>query len=391
MSRAVLAVVLLLCATLTACGSAHGQAAPPPLPGCIADRLGQPVTVAIGARANTPAAVPLPAPVARLLDAAVENHKNLTVINVDGKPTVAFEGVFNSKAANDEALKKDRERFTSTFGAALTKLRAQSGEVDQLSAMQQAARATQPGGVVVLIDSGIQTVAPLDFRKDDLLEADPAEIRTFLDKNDLLPKLKGLSVLLVGVGNTAAPQDRLDQHTQDNLTEIWKAVATGGGASCVETLTGPNTRDAVTATPAVSKVTPPKLPTPKAVPCQDTVLPDSGAVGFRPGEDNFRDPGAARATLTAMAADINRLKLSVRLVGTTASWGSESYRIDLARRRAEAVKQVLVSLGVPGDRIATEGVGTHWPTHVPDLDEHGNLIPGPAQRNRSVVARLSCP
>jgi outer membrane protein OmpA-like peptidoglycan-associated protein len=263
--------------------------------------------------------------------------------------------------------------------------------VDQLSALQQAARATPPDGVVVLVDSGIQTVAPLDFRKDDLLEADPAEIRAFLDKNDLLPKLKGMAVLLVGIGNTALPQDRLDQRTQDNLIAIWKAIATGGGASCVETLTEPNTQPAVTAVPAVTTVTPPKLPTPKAVPCQDTVLPDSGAVGFRPGEDNFREPDAAKATLGTMAADINRLKLSVHLVGTTASWGSEAYRLDLAKRRAEAVKRVLVSLGVPADRITTEGVGTHWPTHVPDLDEHGNLIPGPAQRNRSVVARLSCP
>jgi outer membrane protein OmpA-like peptidoglycan-associated protein len=52
--------------------------------------------------------------------------------------------------------------------------------------------------------------------------------------------------------------------------------------------------------------------------------------------------------------------------------------------RADAVKALLVDMGVPAERIDTRGVGTNHPDHVPDLTEDGVLLPGPAAQNRAV-------
>lgn len=43
---------------------------------------------------------------------------------------------------------------------------------DPLTALSRAAAAAGQGGTVVLVDSGLQTVAPLDFSAAELLDAD---------------------------------------------------------------------------------------------------------------------------------------------------------------------------------------------------------------------------
>jgi outer membrane protein OmpA-like peptidoglycan-associated protein len=140
-------------------------------------------------------------------------------------------------------------------------------------------------------------------------------------------------------------------------------------------------------------VTPVTLPTvPPFQPCGETVLHDGDTVGFLPDQAVFRDPAAARSTLQDLATLIIDGRQLVELVGTTATWGpSEQGRVDLSRRRAEAVKSVLVELGVPADRITTVGAGTSWPDRVVDIAPDGSLIPAAAALNRSVIVRLSCP
>lgn len=47
--------------------------------------------------------------------------------------------------------------------------------------------------------------------------------------------------------------------------------------------------------------------------------------------------------------------------GHTDSTGGTAYNMDLSKRRAEAVKDYLVSKGIEGDRIITVGEGEHQP------------------------------
>lgn len=71
-----------------------------------------------------------------------------------------------------------------------------------------------------------------------------------------------------------------------------------------------------------------------------------------------------RVSLDEMAAGLrergDRLR-SVRVVGYADRLGDDAYNRDLSQRRADAVKAYLVSQGVPGDRVITEGAGNSDP------------------------------
>ena len=72
-------------------------------------------------------------------------------------------------------------------------------------------------------------------------------------------------------------------------------------------------------------------------------------------------PGAER-TLERVADLLTRHPERRLLIeGYTDSTGSESYNMELSRRRAEAVEQALVRRGVPGDRIEIQPQGEAYP------------------------------
>jgi len=140
-------------------------------------------------------------------------------------------------------------------------------------------------------------------------------------------------------------------------------------------------------------VTPPK---PVEVPrsCSVTDLNDANNVGFDFNSTTFRDPSGARATLRKLANVMLGTGESVTLTGATSSEGTEQYNQQLSLERADAVKTVLIQLGVPASRISTFGDGSHLPGRLDDRGPNGQLLIGPAIQNRKVVAKLSgagCP
>jgi len=69
-----------------------------------------------------------------------------------------------------------------------------------------------------------------------------------------------------------------------------------------------------------------------------------------------------RAALDEVAASLQRYPNSlIDVMGHTDSTGSDSYNLDLSRRRAESVATYLVSRGVSRARIATVGYGEQYP------------------------------
>jgi outer membrane protein OmpA-like peptidoglycan-associated protein len=71
----------------------------------------------------------------------------------------------------------------------------------------------------------------------------------------------------------------------------------------------------------------------------------------------------------------------VVIEGHTDSTGSESYNMDLSLRRAESVRDFLVSNGIAMDRIVTRGYGPHFPVAT-------NATEAGRQRNRRVEVIL---
>lgn len=138
--------------------------------------------------------------------------------------------------------------------------------------------------------------------------------------------------------------------------------------------------------PAVSMVPLPAPPIFK--PCGTTVLSDAGSVGFNDGNASFRDPAAARSTLSQLASVLKQGTEPITLIGSTSTEGGDAINNPLSTKRAAAVKSVLMSLGVAGSRITVVGDGAHYPGRVPDVGPDGQLLPGQAEQDREVIVQL---
>lgn len=387
------AAALLLTATLAVSGCGGEHCCPPEmtfsgLPDCLAAADG-PVALAVGARANQPMPQ-VPEKIGTLMMKASYHGKRISVLRVDGDPQVVGGAEFASTAKNTIAWQRDLEGFVKTLNQAISTVKATKPEANPLEALARASEQVGSGGTVVVLDSGLQTLPPLDFRAKGLLDAEPKEIVDFLERYNNLPKLEGRQVVLVGIGMTAEPQKSLDTARRKNLLAIWQEIARRGGAKCVEV--DAQQRKETPATDVGQVVSPVDVPPPVNVPadCSETILRDGGSVKFRPDSATFVDEAAARDALSALADRIIAGRLTVKLTGTTSSWGNSAEgKRKLSRERADAVKQILVGHGVPGDRISTDGVGYPYPGSVNDRDGKGNLIPDLAAQNRNVIVQLS--
>jgi outer membrane protein OmpA-like peptidoglycan-associated protein len=351
------------------------------------------VALAIGARANNP--MPdLSSAVVAAVNSAIHAQQAVTLVRLDGSPRVVYSQAFNPQGANSASRKADLNSYVSNLDRILqgtpqaaTDIRAQAPQADVLGALTIAASEVPHGGNVIVMDSGLQTTAPLDFRTGLLNDA-PQTIADFLKHAGELPDLAGRHVYFVSPGWTASPQPALDVRNRTKVVQIWRAVTRAAGAGCTWFDQSANTQDAVPNRPPVTPVTPPPPPQPPA-PCAVIDLGDANNVGFDFDSTTFRDPSGARATLQKLATVMLRTGESVTLTGATSSEGSNQYNLSLSLRRAQAVKKMLVRLQVPGSRITTFGDGSHLPGRLNDRGPKGQLLIGPAIQNRKVVARLT--
>jgi OOP family OmpA-OmpF porin len=375
--RPLTAVALLLVASTAACGAQ--PAAPAAAPSEVAQ-----LALVVGAHANGPATTLVPGVKTLISDTARAGGTVAVILN-QGRPAVAGSTSFANRAANADAAKAQQGRSMAALGATLQQARATVPESNLLGAIDLAARSADGSASLVVVDNGLQTVAPLSFQDDGMLAAEPAEVADFLTDQGALPALTGRTVYLSGIGDTAAPQAALPPAQRSHLVEIWSTVLTRAGAR-VEVLDEP-----LTAAPATDlpPVTPVAVPEPASFAgTTTTVKLDSRQVAFVPDRAEFRDPRAVQDLLRPLARQIVDQRLAVALTGTTATAGTEKGRARLSAQRAEAVRRALVEFGVDPATVTAKGVGTAWPGHVQDLDDQGRLLPGPAARNRLVIVEL---
>lgn len=396
------AAALFLAVTLVACGGGDGATSGESSEELVIGKCvipAGPLAVAISRRANSPGDPPVQVSqiVQRFITdiPAMVTGPTLSLINVDGRSEIYRTGQFFSDSRNKYGLHSDQQQFLAGFDSAVASMRAAEPEVDILAALEEAGTAAgRPGpGTVVLVDSGLSTSGALDFSQPNVLDAPADDVITFLRNGGQLPDLRGLTVVFIGIGEVARPQQKLGTR-KARLIELWTKIAEAGGAACVTSVETPRSDDPIDGEVTSVKVVPVPRP-PLYVSNGLTVLPDAGEVGFKPGEAVFRDAAAARAVLQPIADQL-KADRSYRLLltGTTARWGPRDGQIDLAKRRAEAVKQELDGLGANPDQIETRGLGSYFPQYVSDNGPGGVLLPGPAQANRAVrvePCNLACP
>ena len=375
-----LALATAALVTLAACGSPQ-PAVEEGLPGGC--EVVGPVVVAAGGRSNMPA--PGVAPLSRYLQAAAESGAEVTVVDTGGSPKPHVSVSFTSTAANEVAANEQLKASAEQLRSGLEATVAQSEGAAPLDALDFSARhihSASPMGTIVLVDSGLQTAGILDYTQPGMLRAEPADLVDGVRGSGQLPDLSGVRVFVVGLGDTAAPQVSLDTASRTALVYQWTALLSAAGADCV----GVDPQPLTGASPAAALPVP-TVPVPDVAPLEPStkVVLTADSVQFVSDSAQLRDPEMAKKKLASIAANLVDSGSSVRLTGTTATDGTEAGRLELSRLRAEAVKDTLVELGVPAERITTRGVGTHHRDHVDDLDADGHLIPGKAAQNRTVI------
>jgi hypothetical protein len=219
----------LFTGSTSAAGAADAAATMPQ--GCT---NGGPLVLAVSGRQDSPAPALTGSMHAAVVEAA-HHGSPVGLVDVDGRPQLVNAPLPpESKLPNPEMQAAMEARFIASIAAAVSSIRAHSPHADVLDALAVAGHAVRAacdhGGTIYLEDSGLQEIGPLNFRKLSLLRAHPIAVAAFLAHEDELPNLKGETVVLVGIGDTAPPQGQLSISQQTNLIRIWSAIVKASGA-----------------------------------------------------------------------------------------------------------------------------------------------------------------
>lgn len=254
-----------------------------------------------------------------------------------------------------------------------------SAHLDLLTLLDHIART--PGKVTaVVISSGLQTTGPLAVDRLDWDHVGADSVTDQARSLGLIPDLRGKRVVFAGLGEVARPQDTLSAPLRARLIDMWLKLCRAGGGDCV------SDSDPAVGGPPLSTTPVPTVPVPQppAIPVEPRAVNLPSDILF--GPDSATLLAGAEPLLAQLAAAISPTA-RVSLVGHTASVGPAESARALSKRRAEAVRDGLVRLGVPAAAITVDGVGYDQPL-VADRDAAGALIPAAAQQNRTVTVSL---
>lgn len=341
-----------------------------------------------------------------------ENYGYSFIVRVDGEPElVSAENLdidAQFKNASKERLKKDALNRATNLLNIIDEVSAVYPEVDYLEGLRCSAASlhsmddSYTSRSIICCGTGLGTTGYMDFQ-NNLLSAEPDVIVEMLQEREALPDLKDITVYWLGMGQVAAPQEKLNPKQSKNLENIWKAVIEASGGEFVSneyiTVSGElNTSDEL---PSVSVV---EVPADKPIVFEPEVLEQAeteeetssendnafeepialgeSQVEFIGDKSEYLHPETAVETIRPIAEYlINHETVPLLLIGATAGDNTNESTLQLSADRAEAVKRTLVELGVDESRINTIGMGSDDPWHIKDAGYDGPV----ASSNRKVV------
>jgi outer membrane protein OmpA-like peptidoglycan-associated protein len=262
---------------------------------------------------------------------------------------------------------------------------AAQGPFDLLNTMAAAARVAPPSATLVVISSGLSTAGGLDMRRVGW-DANPQSVASQLKARGLLPNLAGYRVVFSGLADVAGRQPALPLPQRTTLVSYWMAICrASGAASCVtDDLTRPDPSShstigvPVVAVPTVTSVHGPGATT---VTLPDSLLFSLNSATLLSSADSILQPIADQA---------RDQHLQVSITGhASPDGGTAAYNEALSIRRAMAVRNRLLALGLPAGQIAgVTGVGTAGELPSACLVQ-GRLEEAICDQLRRVVVQLS--
>lgn len=332
-----------------------------------------------------------------------KSHGSVSMIAVDGAPyLIDSVDIPQGKAGlPDDKKEKIARQQASEILNVLQQHKAKTAEVDLLTALQMASQclASLDGEKRILVmDSGVSTTNLLDMSKTMLEQTDTENLIKSLKKEKAIPKLKGIQVMWLGLGEVAEPQAKLQQKQRDNLQAIWEAVLSEAG---VDEMTFYSdvamTRTADETLPSVKQV---QIPEPASVlqktDCKIEEMAEKN-ISYKFGEESaaFRPDSAelltgrkrVRRVFEPIIAYLKQNpKEKILLAGNTSSAGKQPSLVKLSKKRCQTIRQIMMEAGVNANQIETIGLGYFGsPFTQNDRRKDGSLNEEAAKKNRSVV------
>ncbi len=328
---------------------------------------------------------------------------NACIICIDGKPEVVRDNENRAMMAGSydrEYLKNSRldhqykeiwerdylNKQISELNNYLEKSCVDDPEVDTLEAFHTAVAALNDmeliaGGSdsdkeikkeIVVFDTGLCTTGKLNFlnlnylkliknkknlNSDDVGKEEVAKLVEELEADAEIPELSGITVTWYGLGEVDKPQPGLSKLDIENLRFIWAEIlkrskATPSRAKNIKS-------DYFIQSNGYETVISEQYVTPVIwwEDAEEIVLNEE-EIGFVAEQAELLSEDEAEKILRPYAQNLlNYDDLKILLLGTTSSYYGGS--IQLSLQRAEKVKEKLVELGVPEERMVTVGLGYH--------------------------------
>lgn len=324
---------------------------------------------------------------------ACYSYGDVSTFTVEGvpKPQGDYDIVKPDKSITETKRKQLARQNTNSIIYDCSLAAATTEEVDTLSAIMLSADALQASSAsskeMLIYDSGLCTTGLLSQTSHDVLSADTELIIEKLGDIHSLPDLEGVTVKWLGLGAVSGEQDEIPDSYKYKLEKLWTAIIVASGGK-VEFDKTPVYGEEAEGLPDVSTVS--FVKDSLNIDFSDVseikegpIRFDESTIKFVADCAEFIDPESARGALTPIAKIlIDNPTFNIIIAGTTASAG-DGYALSF--KRAQACKDILVSMGAGSAQIECIGLGSSDNCfHVDDLDSNGRLIEEYAKLNRAI-------
>lgn len=255
---------------------------------------------------------------------------------------------------NPSNAKRNAQINSKIISEYIVKQKPNMNGADYFGAILEAKDNIKRGSKIIVIGSGLSDTGDLNFSKSTILTNKEARDNKIRDiKNKYTPEdLDGYTVEFYGLGNTTLPQVALGTKQKDIVRNIYSTVikSLGGTVSIkTSTLSG----DSVSTEYAVGE-------TDTGCGTTNLIFNENDSIKFSPETANFVNAEAANQSLSTVKNIWDQSTGAVQSINVDGyifkAQGADP-NSSLSQERADAVKNKLIALGIPGDKIISTGRG----------------------------------
>lgn len=337
------------------------------------------------------------------VQSAIDNNTLLSVIELDGNPTVEKDNRFKfnlKKNVSSTIKKKYVSKMTNKVIETFNNLTPKVAEVDILKAIKIAANELNSSDAntdyakhIVVYSTGVQTTGLIDMTKFNILSSKETvnEVVEQLSAKQALPNLEGITIDWYNLNQVSGEQKEFTAKMESNNEYLWGTLIAKAGGK-VDFKSDNATADDRTNYDVGVSVVP---VTEDSLNVQEynkdsSVVFTTDEIAFKSDSVEFVDEKQASQAVTKIINYMLYNKdYNLLLAASTATVPPQNKCESFSKKRAEAVKSLIISRSdnqIDSSRITTIGMGYENPYHVSDTSKNGSLIEEKAKQNRAVYA-----